>query len=330
MPTAGSATTNLAWLSSVREICFPVSRLNPIWVRESVIDSGPSLPQPTVPYPESHPYCEFTLSLQGRGIQSIGHENQKIAAGAVMLLGPNLPHKAELLEYPVHSITVYILPILFLEMGPNGDGATILKRFSAGQTIAERILYTPPPLRNELQQGMGQMLGEFKLGGLGSELRLRALLMEMLVSLLRWEASAGKRTVPHMVRADWSHIQKALHYMHEHHTEVIYVRQIAEALRVGERQLNGLFRELLGMGCIQYLNEYRVSLAASMLSTSSSSITTVAFQVGFETLSHFNTTFRKVIGMSPTEYVGRKNKREGDSVQPRSQQRYISRVSAGS
>jgi AraC-like DNA-binding protein len=64
------------------------------------------------------------------------------------------------------------------------------------------------------------------------------------------------------------------------------------------------------MSCIQYLNEYRVSLAASMLSTSEIPITTVAFEVGFETLSHFNTTFRKVIGMSPTEYVsGKKGSR---------------------
>jgi transcriptional regulator GlxA family with amidase domain len=72
--------------------------------------------------------------------------------------------------------------------------------------------------------------------------------------------------------------------------------------------LNGLFRELLGMSCIQYLNEYRVSLAASMLSTSTVPVTTVAVNVGFETLSHFNTTFHRVIGMSPTEYIGRKKK----------------------
>jgi AraC-like DNA-binding protein len=263
-------------------------------------------------------------------MQSIGHESQKVAAGAVMLLGPNLPHKAELYEYPAHSITVYILPILFLEMGPNADGAAILKRFCAGQTIADRILQVPPSLLVELQQGMSEMLGEFTEGRFGSELRLRARLVEMLVSLLRWEASIGKRAVPQMVRADWSHIQKALHYLHEHHTEVIYVRQIAEKLRVGERQLNGLFRELLGMGCIQYLNEYRVSLAASLLQTTSASITTVAFQVGFETLSHFNTTFRKVIGMSPTEYVGRKSKREGQTLQTRAERRVDSRVSSGS
>jgi AraC family transcriptional activator of mtrCDE len=142
--------------------------------------------------------------------------------------------------------------------------------------------------------------------------------------------AAGRGPAPPLARANWSHIQKALHYMHEHHAEAIYVREIAEALRVGERQLNGLFRELLGMGCIQYLNEYRVSLATSILSTSSASITTVAFQVGFETLSHFNATFRRVIGMSPTEYVGSKNRRESDSGQPHSERQVIPRAKVGS
>jgi AraC-like DNA-binding protein len=130
----------------------------------------------------------------------------------------------------------------------------------------------------------------------------------MLVTLLRWEESVGKSRVSPLGRANWSHIQKALHYIHEHHTEPIYVRQIAQELRVGERQLNGLFRQLLGMSCIQYLNEYRVSLATAMLSTSAVPVTTAAFNVGFETLSHFNTTFHKVVGMSPTEYIGRKKK----------------------
>jgi len=307
-PATPPGAPDLAWLGSVREVCYPLSRVSPIWMRESLNSGEDRDGLPFVPQPECHPCCEFTLHLEGEGTQYIGHERQGVKAGSVMLLGPHLPHTAQL-DGPVHAITVYILPIVFLEMGPNEDGARILRRFTAEQPMAERVLPIPPPLLRKLKRSFVTMLGEFRRGGFGSELRVRSLLMEALVAFFRWEETAAQRQKPQWARANWNHIQRALHYLHEHHAEVIYVRQIAEVLRVGERQLNGAFRELLGMSCIQYLNEYRVSLAASRLSTSETPITTVAFEVGFETISHFNMTFRKVIGMSPTEYVGKKKSR---------------------
>jgi hypothetical protein len=192
-PAIGPASPGLAWLGSVREVCYPLSRLSPIWVRESLIRGGSPLPRPAVPQPESHPYCEFTINLQGNGTQFIGDECQKIRAGSVMLLAPDLPHTAELSDYPAHAITIYILPILFLEMGPNADGARILKRFTAEQSMAERILYAPVDLWRDIEQRGIKMLEEFTTGGFGSELRMRSLLMELLVALLRWEESEGKR-----------------------------------------------------------------------------------------------------------------------------------------
>lgn len=297
---------DLAWLGDVREVRYPLSRLSPLWMRESLVRSGPPLPQATVPHPESHPYCEFTINLEGSGREYIGPEHHNVEPGSVMLLGPGLPHTAAMFDYPVRAITVYILPIFFLDMGPNGDGARLLKRFTAAQPIGQRILRPPPELWHAVRKDIVKMLEEFQSAALGSELRMRSLVMDALVAILRWEESMGLPVDPQLEQADWSCIQRALQYMHEHHTEVIYVRAVARAVRIGERQLNGMFRELLGMGCIQYLNSYRVSLAAAMLRTSNVPVTTVAFAVGFETLSHFNTTFRDVIGMSPTEYMGRR------------------------
>jgi AraC-like DNA-binding protein len=303
----------LAWLGSVREVCYPLSRLNPIWVKENLLDSAIPLPSPTVQFPEQHPYCEVTLNLGGPGVQHIGNESQRIDPGTIMLMGPGIPHTAEALAHPCHSITVYILPVLFFDLGPNGDGPKILRRFTARQPIGRRLLQLPPAQLRSTRSILGKMLAEFGQRNFGSELRLRSLLGDLLVSLLRWENTAAGGEDSSELAANWEPIQTALHYLHEHHAEVIYVQQLARTVRMGERQLNGLFRERLGMGCIQYLNSYRVSLAAAMLSTSPLPVTTVAYAVGFETLSHFNTTFRSVMGLSPTGYM-RRRVRAGDQA----------------
>jgi AraC-like DNA-binding protein len=272
-------------------------------VRESFIRTGPPPPQPTVPHPERHPFCEFTIGLEGRTTEYIAREKLTGRAGAVMLLGPGIPHTAELLEYPIWSVTVYFLPILLFDMGPQGDGVRVLSRFTAEQPIKGRMIRPPSALWRRIKRGMLKMLAEFRRAGFGSELRLRSLLTEMLVELMRWEETEGKQVIPHVEPTNWDRIQRALRYMQDHHTDSVYMEEVARAAGVSTGWLKSLFRKALGMSCMQYLKAYRISLAAAMLSESRYSVTEAAFAVGFETLSHFNASFRDIMGMSPTEYV---------------------------
>jgi AraC-like DNA-binding protein len=295
-------SADLAWLGNVREVSQPLSRLKPIWVKENVYKAGP-LPRPTVPHPERHPYCEFAIGMEGAGIQYIGREKHVGKSHNVMLLGPGIPHTSELLESPGRSLIVYFLPVLVFDMGPGGDGLRILNRFTAEQSIEERILYPPEQLWQEFKRNTLKMLAEFNRGGFGSEMRLRSLLVEMLVALIRWEERMGKRVSPNLDMVNWDFVQRALHYLQEHYADAIYIKEVARASGLSESRLKTVFRESLGMSCVQYLKAYRVSLAASMLSTSKFHVTEVAMSVGFETLSHFNTTFREITGMSPTEYI---------------------------
>jgi AraC-like DNA-binding protein len=294
----------LAWLGDVRDVTQPLSRLRPIWVKENVAETGP-LPRPSVPHPERHPYCEFTIGFGGgKGIQYIGRE-KRITAGrpSVMLLGPGIPHTSEVLENPTRSLVIYFLPVLVFDLGPNGDGVRVLNRFTAEQSIADRILYPPEPLWEEFRRNATEMLSEFQKKGFGSEMRLRALLSDSLVALLRWEDQAGKRIPPSPDPLNWDYVQRALHYLQEHYAEPVYVKEVARAAGLSESQLKSVFRESLGMSCMQYLKSYRVSLAASMLGRSRHRVTEVAMAAGFETFSHFNSTFREITGMSPTGYI---------------------------
>ena len=296
-------SSDVLWLGEVREVRQPLSGPRPIWMRQSLMRSGPPPPQPTVPYPERHPYCEFNVGLQGHAIQYIGREKLDRRAGSVMLLGPGIPHTAELFDYPQKAVTAYFLPVVLFEMGPEGDGARILSRFTTEQSIQERIVRPPVAVWRRIERSSAEMLTEFQRGGFGSELRLRSLLMEMLVALLRWEESEGKRVVPQLASMYWDHVQRALHFLQEHYAEPVYVQEVARAAGLSANRLQKMFHEALGMSCVEYLTAYRISHAMALLGTPGCRVTEVALSVGFETLSHFNTTFHRQMGMSPTEYI---------------------------
>jgi AraC-like DNA-binding protein len=56
------------------------------------------------------------------------------------------------------------------------------------------------------------------------------------------------------------------------------------------------------MTFLEYLRGVRVRRAKALLADRHLRITEVAYGVGFSDLSHFDRTFRKIVGLSPSEY----------------------------
>ncbi len=290
---------HLAWLLDVTESRPPMSDSSPIWVRSATVTEGP----PT-PYPERHPCCEISMILEGGGGGYTLVEKEKIrrGVGELMLLGPGLPHWGVIENFPVSSITVYFMPWVLVEMGPESDGVRILRRFTAKQSAEERVVRFPPKYQAEYRQRFETIRQEFAQAGFGREVRLRILLMDMLVRLLRWEQSLGRNIGGGELEIDWQPIVKALKYLREHYCEPIYAKNIARAAGLSESRLMHLFHQALGISWVKFLQGYRIHRAAALLSGGGRNVTEAAMEVGFDSLSHFNVTFRSFMGVSPKNY----------------------------
>ena len=59
----------------------------------------------------------------------------------------------------------------------------------------------------------------------------------------------------------------------------------------------------MGQRWSRYLLDYRIRLAAGLLRPKNARISFVAQECGFPTLSHFNASFRKVMGMAPRDFT---------------------------
>src|SRR5439155_8155199 len=111
-----------------------------------------------------------------------------------------------------------------------------------------------------------EIIAEFGARQFGHEVRLRALLMEMLVRLLRWEEKIGQEVGKASLTTSWTHVEKALKYLREHFSEEIYARELARVCGVSESRLKALFQDVLGMPWSRYLQGYRIHRAAALLS----------------------------------------------------------------
>lgn len=100
---------------------------------------------------------------------------------------------------------------------------------------------------------------------------------------------------------------KAMTYIHTNYRENVSRRDIACHVGVSERHLARCFQQEVGLAPITYLNRFRVKVAKLLLDTGRMSITNVAMEVGFSTGGYFTRVFRDEEGISPREYVQRKN-----------------------
>jgi AraC-like DNA-binding protein len=299
--TRPTTAPDMSWLLDVIESRQPLSDNSPIWVRHGVVREGPS-----TPHPERHPYCEIGIVLEGKGISLVGREEAWRLPGDLLLLGPGIPHWGRIKEFPRRFITVYFLPALVVDMDPVKDGFRILRRFTARQSLATRLIRPSRQLLTRVVSLFQELVSESEQERCGREIRLRTLLMEMLVLLLRWEESKGVTVgIGGTEVVDWRPVQRALAYLREHYTEPIYAKDVARAAGLSESHLKLLFQDALGISWLKYLQGYRIHRAAVALSESTHNVAEAALAVGFESLSHFNTTFRLFMGISPKRYVQR-------------------------
>jgi AraC-like DNA-binding protein len=199
-------------------------------------------------------------------------------------------------------ITIYFLPWVLIEMGPENDGVRTLRRFTTQQSAAERIVHLPSDFRSDFQNRFEEIYREFSVPGFGREFRLRTLLMEILTRLVRWEQSLGRNIGGNELEIDWQPILKTLKYLRENYTEPIYAQNMARAVGLSESRLKYIFHKALGISWVKYLQGFRIHRAAALLNEGNHNVTEAAMAVGFDSLSHFNVTFRSFTGASPTNY----------------------------
>ncbi|HZZ71168.1 MAG TPA: AraC family transcriptional regulator [Pirellulales bacterium] len=87
------------------------------------------------------------------------------------------------------------------------------------------------------------------------------------------------------------------------------VATMAHAAHLGEKQLQRLCRRELGRTPRQQLIWLRMRRAAELLTSTGGKIETIAAQVGYDNAFVFSSTFKRVMGFSPSEYPGRRQLR---------------------
>lgn len=100
-------------------------------------------------------------------------------------------------------------------------------------------------------------------------------------------------------------ITKAKQYILDHLAEDLSLAQVATAVHTSVFYFCKLFRKATGTTFTEFVSRSRVEKAKNLLLNPNLRISEIAFEIGFQSLTHFNRMFKSVAGESPTEYRNR-------------------------
>jgi AraC-like DNA-binding protein len=98
------------------------------------------------------------------------------------------------------------------------------------------------------------------------------------------------------------HVGRALSLLHQSPTRDWTLDQLAKDVGVSRSSLAERFTAFVGTPPMQYLQKWRLQMAASRLSDGIANIATIAAEIGYESEAAFSRAFKKTVGIPPAEW----------------------------
>ncbi|TPV62301.1 AraC family transcriptional regulator [Aestuariibacter sp. GS-14] len=138
--------------------------------------------------------------------------------------------------------------------------------------------------------------------GMGTEAVLSRLAEILIIAVLREHLnSLEPGTLGWLSVLSDNRIAKALHLIHQSPEQHWRLGTLAKEVGMSRTNFAQQFKQLVGNTPMDYLTEWRMSLAYSRLQFGNDSLLAIALDLGYQSESALSRAFKKVIGKSPRE-----------------------------
>ncbi|HYG50312.1 MAG TPA: AraC family transcriptional regulator [Flavobacteriales bacterium] len=125
-----------------------------------------------------------------------------------------------------------------------------------------------------------------------------------LVWLQQQQHKKSKTVQPVFIKSEYDkeRILFARDYLLTHMDAPPTLTQLAVIAGINEFKLKRGFKEMFNQTVFAYLADVRLEMASRALLEKQKSITRIAFELGYASLQHFSTAFKKKFGVAPVKY----------------------------
>ena len=251
-----------------------------------------------------HPEYELVLILRGRGIRFVGDAIHRFQENDLVFLGSYLPH-------------VWRCDDAFFSPQGEFQGEGLVIQF-AEDFLGERFFHIPEnkSLRKFLDQSSQGccLYGETRdrivrrmraMQDMTASQRLLSLfsIFDLLAHTQQYTLVSSPSFLEPYRAQDSEPLRHVVQYTLQHFKENIRIKDVIEIAHMSKTQFFVSFKKAYKMSYKRYLLNIRVGCACRLLAEECLTISQAAFASGFENLSNFNRQFKRIKGITPSEYL---------------------------
>ncbi len=281
----------------VVQFTIPVAKENTVIVQEEVLPHFYN-------HLHRHNETQITWIVKGQGTLIAGDYMQTFKEGDVYIIGANQPHifKNDIVYFNKRSKhTVHALTIFF---NPNGFIQTVLQ-LPETKAIKKFVYATANGLQapaNKVQTIISemQMIQSTKDG-----YRLAAFirLMQILADIKNWNPLATVSPENSFTDNEGLRMNNIYQFTMTNYTENIKLKEVADIAFLTPQAFCRYFKKHTRKTYIDFLNEIRINEACKkILAEDFSSISSIAYDNGFNSAMSFCRVFKKITGKSPLQF----------------------------
>ncbi len=239
---------------------------------EANYSHGIKLPQ------HCHEHTGFCLLLHGRYEENWGRGTFLRNAGSLMFVASDEPHSSRIHRAGIRFLSIEMMPSWLQRVNGPSEFLRGLAQFDGGSL---------PWLAMRLYR-------EFQSNDDVAPLAIEGLALELLAGVIRQSSQPGKGT------SKW--LTTARNFVRDRFQESISLAEVAEFADVHPVSLARAFRRTYHCTVGDYVRKLRIEFACQKLSSSDAPLVDIALSAGFSEQSHFSRTFKRLTGLTPSEY----------------------------
>ncbi|GGC14024.1 AraC family transcriptional regulator [Parapedobacter defluvii] len=250
-----------------------------------------------------HPEYEFVLVNRSTGRRMVGDHIGHFDEGDLVFMGPALPHvwvndaayvqgqaKQEASAVVVHFVEDFL--------GENFLCLPEMEPLKKVLDLSKRGLVINGRTRLQINCLMNAMIGESGLKRLSSLFAI----FDILAHSTDYEPLASPNYMQHTQGYYSDRYSKITDYILRNFHREITLNEVASEASMATTTFCNFFKEHYRMTFVEYLNTIRIGHVCKLLADSDENVVNIAYECGFNNLANFNRQFKRLKGMSPSEY----------------------------
>lgn len=167
-----------------------------------------------------------------------------------------------------------------------------------GLTPVNRIFYDED---GKILKILKEMVDEYQNQNIGYQELFRGKLLEILILTMR-KVVEQYGNVPIEKITDSSIVQEAVRYFEANYQEKALLSNFCKKHHYNTQYMSRLFKKETSLTALEYIQKIRIEKSCDLLVGTNLTIREIAHQTGYEDIKFFNRVFRKMVGMTPSEY----------------------------